>query len=156
MTPDPKFASDPSYKETVDGMLLLEHPENQYASVQTAAGQVPCTAVALGGNIDVNCQTTEAGTLTVQENMWPGWTARLASGTPLALEAEQRLTVSLPAGTNHIVFRYRPWDVTIGLFLTLLGIVVAVRLWWKRGLGWRDDNAAIEATIATTTPDATP
>jgi hypothetical protein len=141
LTPDQTFVNDPSYLKTVQGMVVLEHPENQYAAIVTPAGdQVACTATATGGNVDVTCPPGVAGLLTVQENQWPGWSARVEGGPTLPLVPGTRLAVQLPNGASHISFRYRPWDVTIGLLLMVLGLVVALRLWSGPAFGWRDPD----------------
>jgi hypothetical protein len=49
--------------------------------------------------------------------------ARLNGGAWLSLEA--------PAGDHRYQFRYRPWEVFVGLMASLGGIVLVVR-WWLR------------------------
>lgn len=120
--------STPNYRGQIEYLNLIDHPETSYASVDTGTQKVPCHAVALGGNIDVDCQTDGPGLLTVYENRWSGWTAA-RDGIASALGEGQWLITAAPAGSHHYSFRYRPWDVAIGLGLTLFGLVLAARLW---------------------------
>jgi hypothetical protein len=134
---DVSLANDPNYAGMVNGVLALEYADRHYAFVDTGQAIIPCQAAARGGNIDVHCQTDAPGVLTVRENAWSGWGARL-DGTRLNLRGGQWLSVSIPPGDHQIAFRYRPWDVAVGLLLTVIGIAVAVRLWLRPVRGWPD------------------
>jgi hypothetical protein len=127
---DPSFEADPAYHATVDGILLLVRTENRYAVVDTGTAVIPCAATALGGDIDVTCTTTEAGWLVVREHWWMGWRAT-RDGQRLELAPGAWLSAEAPAGTHLYRFRYRPWDVLLGLLLTLTGLGLAV-YWWRR------------------------
>jgi len=120
--------SVPAYVETIEHVHIFEHPENVYACVQAGDDCAPCRATAKGGDIDVECETPVAGMLVVHENMYPGWRAS-RDGEPAQLGDGQWLTVSAPAGQHSYQFRYRPWDATLGILLTMTGLVVAVWLW---------------------------
>ena len=124
----PVDPATPGYLGTVGWISLIDHPENEYASVDTGDRQIPCRATALGGNIDVVCLTTEPGTLVVQENQWTGWRA-WRDGERIPLEHGPWLEVEAPLGDHEYEFRYRPWDVVLGIVLTVVGIVLAVWLW---------------------------
>jgi hypothetical protein len=84
----------------------------------------------VGGYIDVECDSEAAGTLVVYEYSWSGWTAR-RDGQALMLGPGPWLNVFAPAGTHHYEFRYRPWDVPLGLVLSLAGMVLCVWLWMR-------------------------
>lgn len=96
-----------------------------------------CRAEAYGGAIDVMCDVPregELGELIVKEHWWKGWQATL-DGEPIPLrEGTTWLSVEVPAGEHTIRFRYRPWDVPLGLVLCGVGVAVAV---WvcRRGNG---------------------
>jgi hypothetical protein len=109
---------------------FVHHPENEYASVTTKSGIVPCRAEATGGNIDVYCQTSEPGYLDVRENSWAGWKARV-DGIKIELEDSQWLRVGAPSGTHTYTFRFRPWDVILGIILSAIGSGVLIWLWLK-------------------------
>jgi hypothetical protein len=124
--PDP---ATPGYRGQIGFAYLIDQPQNAYAYVDTGSAQVPCAATATGGNIDVNCQTSVAGQLVVNENLWSGWSASV-DGHGVALGPGPHLTTIAPAGDHAYRFRYYPWDVVIGLLLTLAGLIWLVRLWW--------------------------
>ncbi len=131
LTRDINQAGTSGYQLTTqDGVLVIEHPENQYASVNTGARTVPCDATSLGGNIDVTCITSMAGVLTVQENWWSGWVARV-DGKKVNLKTGPWLSVLVPSGMHKIEFRYHSWEVWTGLILTVLGLALAVLFWWR-------------------------
>ena len=100
----------------------------EYASVtQDGQGRSICEATGHGGDIDVACATPQAGVLTVKENRWSGWHAEV-DGKRSQLLAGQWLAVNLPAGEHIVRFRYRPWDVPLGLAITLMGAILALYL----------------------------
>jgi hypothetical protein len=113
-----------------DELVVVAHPEAEYAYVETGSELIPCRARASAGDIDVDCQTDRAGTLIVQENNWSGWSA-YRDGAPTDFIDQQWLSVSAPAGSHHYEFRYRPWDALLGLLLSLAGVGLALVLWWR-------------------------
>jgi hypothetical protein len=119
---------------TVEGVMIGALPQNQYALITGDDQPIPCEARAMGGNIDVTCTSHKPGRLIVQENMWTGWYAR-RDGTSVPLHEGTVLSVDAPAGTHHYAFRYRPWDVWLGLGLTFVGIALCVWLWRKESMG---------------------
>jgi len=135
-TRDPIGLDDPDFVAAYSGVNWMIHPQNAYAKVVLPSGeQVACTAVSQGGNIDVDCQTTVDGVLVVTENSTSDWRAAIDS-VGASLLSGPWLSVSAPAGTHHFSFRYRPWDVWVGLALSLLGIILVV------AGSWRGDNHA--------------
>ncbi len=106
-------------------------PEREYASVEHDNGRTACAAEGTGGDIDVVCQADRAGRLVVKEHYWSGWRAYV-DGERVQLEDAQWLTVPLESGRHEIRFRYRPWDVPLGLLLSVLGLLLAVSH-WRRG-----------------------
>ena len=113
----------------ISGVFFGVLPDNQYAYVLAGGEKIPCVAHANHGTIDVECTTTVAGILLVEENSWSGWRARI-DGQRVPLEREQWLAVQAPAGQHTYQFRYLPWDVVIGSLFTLAGIVLAA-YWWQ-------------------------
>ncbi|HYR46155.1 MAG TPA: hypothetical protein VER78_04050, partial [Thermoanaerobaculia bacterium] len=135
--PSPEPALAASYAETFPGMaqasvvsgirIFAAPPGREYAAVLHADGRrTVCSARGTGGNIDVLCDTPSAGALIVRENSWSGWKARLA-GREWRLLPGRWLSVELPRGHNTIQFRYRPWDLPLGLVLCLGGLGLASR-----------------------------
>jgi hypothetical protein len=118
-------------KTVVDGIpIYAAPPGREYAAVTHADGtRTICVAHGIGGDIDIECDLPQSGTLRVIENSWDGWAAQ-ANGQALALMPGQWLSVDLPAGKQTIQFRYRPWDVPLGVLLFALGAVLAARLFF--------------------------
>jgi hypothetical protein len=105
--------------------------ESEYALLVTpGAKTIVCRAQGLAGDIDVVCDTPQGGVLTVKENRWQGWHA-FVDGAPARLWGGQWLAVSVPKGRHTVQLRYRPWDVPLGLGLTVAGALLALFLAWR-------------------------
>lgn len=100
----------------------ISYPTEYYAFVDHGNRQTPCTAVAKGGHIDVSCEVYEAGTLVVRENAWTGWEVAI-NGVETELLPDVWLATPAFLGRNEYQFRYRPWDVRLGLAASLIGIL---------------------------------
>jgi hypothetical protein len=133
--PDQPPPRDMTQQDMVAGFALYAGtPAREYARVLHADGSATvCLARGKGGHIDVACSIRQQGILTVKENNWTGWQA-MVDGESLALRDQRWLTVALPPGEHIVRFRYRPWDVPLGLGLCVLGIVLAGVAWFK-GIG---------------------
>lgn len=107
---------------------LLFFPENIYAAVINHGDKNPCEATAYGGKIDIWCDTSTNGTLLVRENYWKGWQVWV-DGERAKFVPDDWLSVMAPAGKHLYQFRYRPWDVYVGMGLTLFGLILCVHLW---------------------------
>lgn len=131
------------------GINIVSYPENEYAFVETASGRIPCQAQAQGGNIDVECNTHVEGKLIVHENSWNGWFANQDSD-PIQLLPDNWLRVKAAAGSHHYSFRYRPWDVPLGIALSFLGIALAIVLWfrWSKAI---DETVVADAELTQVT-----
>jgi hypothetical protein len=129
-TRDPLDPSTPNYAGRIEYLYLIEYPEVHYAYVDTGAQKIPCRARALGGSIDVDCETGAPGLLVVYENKWSGWTVE-RDDAPAALGEGPWLSTAAPAGAHHYAFRYRPWDASAGLGLTIFGLGLAAWLWMR-------------------------
>ena len=99
-----------------------------YASVVSKSSSVPCTASGAGGDITVTCEGGEPGKLIVKENMWSGWYGWM-DGTPATLGNSRWLEVDAPAGNHTFAFRYLPWDVPLGIAISLIGILLCILMW---------------------------
>jgi hypothetical protein len=117
--------------KVVDSMnIYAAWSGREYAVLVGSDGErTVCTAQGIGGNIDVICPASSGGILTIRENSWSGWYA-MVDGKPAALEPGQWLAVRLKAGEHTVSFRYRPWDVSIGVILFLIGLVAVIYLWF--------------------------
>jgi hypothetical protein len=130
LTRDQIDSSDPKLKGQIEYLSLLVYPDNYYAYIDTGSHKIPCQATALGGNIDVDCKTDVPGQLVVSEYSWDGWGVK-RDGVKVSLDSGTWLTTKAPAGNHHYTFRYRPWDVPLGMTLSLLGIGLAIWLWFQ-------------------------
>ncbi len=118
--------------DMVEGFArYLGGPEQSYARVEHPDKTLTlCEATGVGGHIDVHCATKQAGQLVVKENTWTGWEAAI-DGQSVPLRESRWLSVLVPTGKHTITFRYRPWDVPLGLGLCCVGIVLAMVVWWR-------------------------
>ncbi len=112
----------------VDDINIYKRNDQPYANVSN--NEEPCSAYGSGGSINVFCTTTSLGELTVKENMWTGWQAWI-DGERVPLIGEFWLKVDAPLGKHVYQFRYRPWDVPLGIFLSLVGGFLCVQMWFK-------------------------
>jgi hypothetical protein len=118
--------------QTVEGYTIYKAPPGrEYAAITHSDGtRTVCQAQGTGGDIDVTCDAPRDGVLSVRENSWTGWQAQ-AEGRSLDVQSARWLTVNLPAGPHVVQFRYRPWDVPLGIVLALSGVALAVYQWRK-------------------------
>jgi uncharacterized membrane protein YfhO len=87
---------------------------------------------------DVTCASDTGGLLVVTENPFSGWKAKI-DGKPARLVLHDNwLALNVPAGNHTYQFRYRPWDVPVGMLLTLCGLGLIVWL-----LFFRRENEAM-------------
>jgi len=116
----------------VDGIKLYRAATNQeYAQVEYASAEPTiCAAQGDAGDIDVACETRQAGELVVKENNWSGWNVTV-DGKAAQIENERWIALALPAGKHLIQLRYRPWEGMLGFALLGLGCVWAIFLWRK-------------------------
>lgn len=74
--------------------------------------------------LSLEAQVCAEGYLVLSDAHYPGWVVEV-DGSPAALHrADYALrAVRVPAGTHHIVFRYRPASFTVGALLSLLSLL---------------------------------
>jgi hypothetical protein len=122
---------DPAIEiKVADGVPIYLRENEHYAYVQQGDMVYPCDANGVGGKITVRCNTAQAGILTIQENRWTGWVA-WQDDQRIELIDNPQLQVKANAGEHIYRFEYRPWDVPIGIILSLAGIFLCVWLWRK-------------------------
>jgi len=115
----------PEYVSTIDELILLKRPDSFYASITSGQTKTPCSAISTGGIITVTCNSAASGTLKVFERAATGWTAFL-DGERTSIITNPWLTVSAPSGKHHYTFHYTPWDVPLGIALSIFGWIAAV------------------------------
>lgn len=130
LTAERQFSIERNSKIIEDASRIVTrlHQENTYAFVETKNEKTACKAGGSGGYIEVDCETDNAGILTIQENMWTGWRAWV-DGKETKIIPGDNLQVSAPAGKHIFVFRYLPWDVPAGLILFTIGLIFSTWLW---------------------------
>lgn len=117
-------------KTKVSDVGVYEMPGTEYAAVTNQdGGRTVCTATGNQGEIDVKCNVSTPGELTVKENSWSDWFASI-DGQSVPLKRSRWLTVDMLPGNHLIQFRYRPWDVPLGLVLTVIGLGLSAFTWW--------------------------
>ncbi len=114
----------------VDGVPIYARDDQPYAAVIKNDRRHLCKAFGTGGSLNVYCDTPFAGSLIVKENTWTGWKA-WRDGERVALKGDQWLQVDALVGKHTYQFRYRPWDVPLGLALSFLGMVTCAWLWFS-------------------------
>jgi hypothetical protein len=128
----PETTDTPGFVRQVGEMYLIENEDNQYAFIESMDGNIfPCQATALGGKIDVICDSQDGGVLTVMENNYSGWKVWI-NGQKSANLYGNWLSVDLSPGYNLISFRYRPMDIIFGLLLTITGIGITIWLYIQK------------------------
>ena len=115
--------------DTVADVSIYAHTDEFYAAVVNAEKIELCHATGNSGRITIRCTVDVSGRLVVKDNTFSGWNAWM-DGERVPLVGEQWLEVDAPAGEHTYEFRYQPWDVLLGLALSVLGIVLCVWLWF--------------------------
>ena len=115
---------------------VIRRPDELYASIKTDDDYlIKCSAVSMGGDINVTCNAPNKGKLTVLDYQYSGWYAWV-DGRPQPLLGGDWLSVNSLSGKHTYTFRYCPWDVYLGALLSLIGVGVVIWLWIKK-----DDQA---------------
>ncbi len=117
----PEVGGSPNEVARDGDVRLIKDPNIHYAFLTTPDDLIPCKAIAQGGYIDVSCTSPNTGKLTVQENYFSGWQLWV-DGERRELTPDRWLSAPGEAGTHVYQFRYRPWDVLVGLLVTLAGV----------------------------------
>jgi hypothetical protein len=130
------FTSNPDDSMQIVAQLkdfdVVRRPDELYASIKTNDNKIiKCLAVAIGGDINVYCNTTSQGILSVLDYRYSGWYAWV-DGKSFSLLKGDWLSVDAPAGNHIYTFRYHPWDVYLGALLFLIGAGIIVWLWIKK------------------------
>ncbi|MGD8760358.1 MAG: hypothetical protein PVJ07_08920 [Anaerolineales bacterium] len=126
---------------------IYGHEDADYAFRLTEAGLESCRASGSGGMIEVVCDGELPGYLVVKENMWSGWRA-WRDGVRVPLLANEWLEVVAPAGNHVYSFRYLPWDVPLGMLLSLAGMIMAGLLWFVPSRKQPEDHHQRKAKTA--------
>ncbi|MBK8987271.1 MAG: glycosyltransferase family 39 protein [Chloroflexi bacterium] len=84
------------------------------------------------GTLRLDVATETAAILVLSEWRYPGWRAWV-NGQPADLFPADYafLGLRLPAGRHQVDVAFRPWDVPVGMALSLLTLITAVLLAWR-------------------------
>ena len=116
-------------KKKIDDIIIYSRPEQEYAYVINESNKTPCQAQGTGGNLTVTCDSEHGGQLIVKEYNWSGWRGWMDE-TEINIFGAQWISVEVPSGFHVYTFRYLPWDVPLGIGLSLIGILLSVSLWY--------------------------
>lgn len=116
------------FLSTFDEVSLYLHPDSSYTYIETENGRVPCTAAGLGGDLTVQCESDQAGDLTVLENAFRGWWV-WEDGRRLRMLPGEWLRTTASPGNHTYRFRYLPLDVLLGALISLSGVGLSFILW---------------------------
>lgn len=114
----------------INDIIIYSRPEQEYAVVINETNITSCEAQGTGGTLTVKCNSEYAGELIVKEYNWFGWKGWI-DGKEVNLFGDQWITVEAPVGFHIYTFRYLPWDVPLGLGLSIIGILLSVLLWYS-------------------------
>lgn len=84
-----------------------------------------------GSRLEFDVQAGHSTHLFISTTYYPGWSAEVNGiPTPLERSALFMTALAVPAGHSHVVLRYAPMSVTLGLGFTLLGVILTLSTAW--------------------------
>ena len=112
--------------------------------VEDTAHPLPADAIATGTahivldlpeHMVIETESSTPAYLVVSDTFDPGWSARVDGRTvPIHPAYVAFRAVFLPPGSHTVDLRYRPAGFTLGLGLSVCGLLAALALWfWPRG-----------------------
>ncbi len=79
-------------------------------------------------------ETDGPGVLVMRDSFARGWTATVAGRVVPVLRASgKHRAVAVPAGRHEVRLRYEPPGLQVGVWLTVLSLVLAAVVWWRAG-----------------------
>ena len=147
MLPRARLAGRPVYvKDAAEGVkaLLRLGPENLTRLIVEdpthplpAAAEVAGTArivTDLPERVVVETESSGPAFLVLADTFDPGWSATVdGSPAPIRPAYVAFRAVALKAGPHTVEFTYRPAGFTLGLVISIIGVALAVFLWFRRG-----------------------
>jgi len=84
-------------------------------------------------SLDIDANMGCKGMAVVSEAFFPGWAATVDGGAARVYQVDVALRgVVVPRGRHHIQMVYHPASVYVGMILTVLGLLAAAGLWWRK------------------------
>jgi uncharacterized membrane protein YfhO len=114
----------------INDTTIYSRPEQEYAVLINETNITPCKATGTGGTLTVKCKSEYEGLLILMENNWRGWKGWI-DGKAVNIFGDRWLTVEAPSGFHIYTFRYLPWDVPLGIGLSVIGILLSLFLWYS-------------------------
>ena len=110
--------------------VVVEDPTHPLASDALVNGSARI-AHEIPERLEVETASTAPAFLVVSDSFDPGWSATV-DGQPVNIYPAYCAfrAVFLPPGNHSIIFRYSPAGFTLGLSLTLCGMLAALLLWF--------------------------
>jgi len=154
---DPEYADDATAAAlalerlgaTIRSRVVVEDPERPLAPKSQVHGSATIRT-DLPELVVVETQSTTAAYLVLADTFDPGWSATLdGQPTPIRPAYVAFRAVFVPAGSHQVVFRYRPVGFSLGLSLTLGGLVIAaILIAWPPPVGANPDPAHLQIESA--------
>lgn len=119
--------------QRIDQQVVLEgkQPAEPLGAPADGADAVISITDRDPGTVDLQVQATGAGWLVLADAWYPGWNAYLDGQPAESYAADSVFRATwVPGGSHHVVYRYQPVSVKLGLGLSglgLLGLGIALR-----------------------------
>jgi len=113
--------------------LIVEDPTRPLAAAAEVSGTARIVT-DLPERVVVETGSSGPAYLVLADTFDPGWSATVdGSPAPIRPAYVAFRAVALAAGAHTVVFTYRPAGFTVGLTISIAGIVLAMGLWFRRG-----------------------
>jgi hypothetical protein len=117
--------------------VVVEDPARPLDSSSGVSGSARIVA-ELPEWVEIKTESADPAYLVLADTFDPGWSATI-DGTPAPIVPAYVAfrAVALKAGPHTVVFSYCPAGFKLGLTISIVGVALAVVLWfWNRGTGY--------------------
>jgi hypothetical protein len=116
--------------------LIVEDPTRPLAAAAEVSGTARIVT-DLPERVVVETGSSDPAYLVLADTFDPGWSATVDdSPAPIRPAYVAFRAVALTPGAHTVVFTYRPAGFTLGLAISIVGIALAMLLWFWRGRVW--------------------
>lgn len=148
--------ADPDFDPAAEVVLTGALGRDLWTVVSPPAQPPHATTRRLAANaLYIEAQTDTPGILVISEWDYPGWQVRVNGQPALTATANSGfIAVLLPTGSHTITLRFAPWDVPVGMALSLLTLLgVGGLAWrWRPVIGLRGERVKVAWPILTWQP----
>jgi len=114
--------------------LIVEDPSRPLAASAEVSGTARIVT-DLPERVVVETGSSDPAYLVLADTFDPGWSATVdGSPAPIRPAYVAFRAVALTPGAHTVVFTYRPAGFTLGLAISIVGIALAMFLWFRRGM----------------------